>query len=400
MCCRRYAANLAWSHAYFVATRRICVRATRWRTGLLVLPSMPKGLISRAGPAKERTVLMKPVPKPVTIRDVARLAGVGLGTVSRVLNGGENVSPAMRDKVGHAIRRLNFRPHAQARRILRRRSGMVCFLLSNRDFIHSFHARVLQGVETYLNSRQQHVVFAVVHYAPTTRPDAIPLPPILQERGWIDGLILAGMVYPNFLRRIQSLGVPFVALANNVVRNSQSPDFDQVSFDEVRGEMEATRFVIQRGHRNIAFAGDISYPWMRERFRGYLKAMQARRLRCHSCTAHRAIDFTGYGEWATARLMAMRPRPSAIMAGNDEIAYGIWRALRRQGISIPGEISLVGFDDRDEALLMDPPLTTVRVHKEDLGQNLAQLLLEKLHRPGGPRSRRILATELIVRGTT
>jgi LacI family transcriptional regulator len=336
----------------------------------------------------------------MTIRDVARVAGVGLGTVSRVLNGGANVSPAMREKVGKAIQRLNFRPHAQARRILRRRAGMVCFLLSNRDFIHSFHARILQGVETYLTSRQQHVVFAVVHYEAGTRPDAIPLPPILQERGWVDGLILAGMVYPNFLRRIQSLDVPFVALANNVVRNPQNPEFDQVSFDEVRGEMEATRYVIRHGHRKIVFVGDVSYPWIHERYRGYLKAMQARRFRSLSVTARRNKDFTAYGEWAAARVLGMRPRPTAVMAGNDEIAYGMWRALRRQGVTIPREMNLVGFDDRDEALLMDPSLTTVRVHKEDLGQNLAQLLLEKLHRPGGPHMRRILATELIVRGTT
>lgn len=95
---------------------------------------------------------MEKVPNPITIRDVARLARVGVGTVSRVLNGGNHVSGPTHERVLTAISRLRFRPHAQARRILRR-TEMVCFLLSNRDFLHSFHARILQGVETCARAR-------------------------------------------------------------------------------------------------------------------------------------------------------------------------------------------------------------------------------------------------------
>src|SRR6266481_1438726 len=139
---------------------------------------------------------MEAVPRKTTIREVAQAASVGIGTISRVLE---------------AIRRLGFRPNAQARRILKRRAEMVCFLLSNRDFLHPFHARILQGVESYATGLKQHVLFAALHYSPRTPPDRIDLPPVLQEHGLIDGLILAGTIYPNLLRRIESIHMPFVA---------------------------------------------------------------------------------------------------------------------------------------------------------------------------------------------
>src|SRR3977135_2432780 len=160
---------------------------------------------------------MESVPGKTTIREVAKAANVGIGTISRVLNSSSQVSQETRARVLAAIHRLGFRPNAQARRILKKRSEMVCFLLSNRDFLHPFHARILQGVESYASSLKQHVLFAALHYAPRTPPEKIDLPPVLQEDGLIDGLILAGTIYPNLLRRIESIQMPFVALSNNVM---------------------------------------------------------------------------------------------------------------------------------------------------------------------------------------
>lgn len=342
---------------------------------------------------------MKPVPNPVTIRDVARQAGVGLGTVSRVLNGGVSVSPETRTRVLAVMRRLDFRPHAQARRILRRRSGMVCFLLSNRAFMHSFHARILQGVENCASALKQHVIYAVAHYDPSTAPGRIALPPILQERGWVDGLILAGIIYANFLRRVQDLHMPFVCLGNNVMSTDGAGDFDLVSFDGYKGAAEAAQFLVNQGHRRIAFAGDTFYPWFRERHRGYLSVLRPAKLSPVSLTTREPAGFSDsqYGEWAASRLLASKPRPTAVIAGNDEIAYGLWRALRRSGLTIPDDMSLVGFDDREETKFIDPPLTTVRVHKEEIGEALMKLLLEKMHHAGPPFTKRILSTDLMVR---
>jgi LacI family transcriptional regulator, galactose operon repressor len=87
------------------------------------------------------------------------------------------------------------------------------------------------------------------------------------------------------------------------------------------------------------------------------------------------------------------------VAGNDEIAFGLWRALSRRGVKVPEEISLVGFDDREEAVLMDPPLSTVRVHKEEIGETCMKMLIERLHHPHMAFSQRVLPTEFLIRGT-
>jgi LacI family transcriptional regulator len=344
-------------------------------------------------------ITMEAVPEKTTIREVARAAGVGIGTISRVLNSSSQVSRKTRARVLDAIRRLGFRPNAQARRILKQRSEMVCFLLSNRDFLHPFHARILQGVESYASGLKQHVLFAALHYSARTPPNKIDLPPVLQEHGLIDGVILAGTVYPNLLRRIESMHMPLVAFSNNVVGMDDDQQFDQVGFDDFSGMLHATRYLIGKGHRQIVFAGDVSYPWLYRRFEGYRQAMREKKLKPILIKGRSHLSFGDFGQESVGRILSGRPRATAVVAGNDEIAYGLWRSLCRQGVKVPDEISLVGFDDREEAVLMDPPLSTVRVHKEEIGETCMKMLLERLHHPQMTFSQRVLPTEFLIRGT-
>src|ERR1700747_3105640 len=240
------------------------------------------------------------VPKQTTIRDVAHAAGVGIGTISRVLNSSAQVSRETRARVLEAIRRLGFRPNAQARRILKRRSEMVCFLLSNRDFLHPFHARILQGVESYATSLKHHVLFAVLHYSARVPPERIDLPWVLQEQGLIDGVILAGTIYQNLLRRIESVRMPLVAFSNNVVGMDGDHLYDQVGFDDFAGTYRATRYLIEQGHRLIDFVGDTSYPWIRRRFEGYRQAMRENRLKSASVNPRTASGFVDFGQKSAA----------------------------------------------------------------------------------------------------
>ena len=335
----------------------------------------------------------------VTIRDVARHAGVGVGTVSRVINGGAQVSRATQERVALAIRRLGFRPNAQARRIHRKRSEIVCFVLSNRSFPNSFHARILQGVEDCARDLKQHVLFTALHYDATISPHHIPLPPILDERGLFDGLILAGTNHPNFLTRIQKMQIPFVVFGNNLFDFKGDKYFDQVGFDGLRGEYEAVRYVTGQGHHNIIFVGDLTYPWVRNRHAGFMKACHEAKIKPNAITTPRPSGFVAYGEWACDLVLARKPLPTAVVAVNDEVAFGLWRSFRRRGVRIPDDISLVGFDDREEATLMDPPLTTVRVRKEEIGHVCLRTLLERLHNPEMAFVEKTLATDLIVRET-
>jgi len=342
---------------------------------------------------------MEAVPQKPTIRDVAHAARVGIGTISRVLNSSSQVSRKTRARVLEAIRRLKFRPNAQARRILKRRAEMVCFLLSNRDFLHPFHARILQGVESYARRVKQHVLFAALHYSPKTPSDRIDLPPVLQERGLIDGVILAGTIYPNLLRKIESIHMPFVAFSNNVVGIDDEQQFDQVGFDDFNATLHATRHLISKGHRRIVFAGDISYPWLQRRFEGYRQGMRENKLKSELISVRNALSFGDFGQRSAQRILSKSSRPTAVVAGNDEIAYGLWRSMGQRGVKVPDQISLVGFDDREEAVLMDPPLSTVRVNKEEIGETCMKMLLERLHHPQMAFSQRVLPTEFVIRGT-
>src|SRR6266850_4794256 len=331
-----------------------CVRLARAKGDYDLLIELQPGTKTTEG-----RIAMEAVPRKTTIREVARAASVGIGTISRVLNSSSQVSRETRERVLKAIRRLGFRPNAQARRILKPRAEMVCFLLSNRDFLHPFHARILQGVESCASGLKQHVLFAALHYSPRTPPDRIDLPPVLQEHGLIDGLILAGTIYPNLLRRIESVHMPFVAFSNNVVGMGEEQQFDQVGFDDFEGTLHSTRYLIGKGHRQIVFAADISHPWLRRRYEGYRQAMRENKLKPVLVTAPSALAFGDFGQKSVGRILAQKPRPTAVVAGNDEIAFGLWRALSRRGVKVPDQISLVGFDDREEAVLMHPPLSTV-----------------------------------------
>jgi LacI family transcriptional regulator len=215
----------------------------------------------------------------------------------------------------------------------------------------------------------------------------------------IDGLILAGTIYPNLLRRITSIHMPFVAFSNNVVGMDEEQQFDQVGFDDFNATVHSTRYLIGKGHRHIVFAGDISYPWLLRRFEGYRQAMRENKLKAVSILPRNPQGFVDFGQKSVARILSRQPRPTAVVAGNDEIAYGIWRSLQRHAVKVPDDISLVGFDDREEAVLMDPPLSTVRVHKEEIGETCMKMLLERLHHPRMTFSQRILPTEFVIRGT-
>ncbi len=215
----------------------------------------------------------------------------------------------------------------------------------------------------------------------------------------IDGVILAGTVYPNLLRRIESIHMPFVAFSNNVVGMNDEQQFDQVGFDDFNGTLHATRYLIGKGHRKIVFAGDISYPWLHRRFEGYRQGMRDNELKPVLITGRTPASFGDFGQKSVERILSRRPRPTAVVAGNDEIAYGLWRSLCQRGVKIPDQISMVGFDDREEAVLMDPPLSTVRVHKEEIGETCMKMLLERLHHPQMGFSQRVLPTEFVMRGT-
>ena len=336
----------------------------------------------------------------VTITDVAKRARVAIGTVSRVINDRPGVDLELRRRVEEAIRELNYRPNARARSFVQNSSPIICFVQSNRRLLYPFHTDVLQHVEECCAEEGYFTLFTRFNYSADTKPSELLLPKVLQSHGVADCLILAGMNYENFLEAVEDLGVPYVLLKNTFTGQRPLPEIDQVGWDDLMGSYDATKYLIELGHRDIWYIGDVSVPWYRARFEGYQQAMRqyGREARGQTIGLSDNLYANGY---ACMEMILERGYPvTAVFAGYDDIAYGACDALANRGLNIPRDVSMIGYHDEDHSQYKVPPLTTVRVDKLELGRQLARMAIEKLRSPGKHMPEIILPVTLIRRGTT
>ncbi|MGQ9456472.1 MAG: LacI family DNA-binding transcriptional regulator [Armatimonadota bacterium] len=333
------------------------------------------------------------------ISDVARLAGVGKGTVSRVLNGHPGVSEKTAAKVRQTIRQLGYTPNVQARRLARNKSDLICFVLSNRDFLHEFHSLVLKGVESYCSNSNRDLVFALWRYPLDEDPEYVAPPRIITNRGSVDGAILAGTNHVKCVKKIVELGAPCVAFGNNLIGCTSMSEVDSVWYDEVPGTQQAIKYLAGLGHRHIKFVANISVPWFARNYRAYSEAMLDCGLAPALVSINDTFDYVEIGERGVKEILDSGEPTTAIFAGNDVVAVSVIRALTRRGIKVPEDISVLGFDDSPRCLESDPKLTSVHVPKETLGAECARFLIEKISAPEKVSGARVIPTHLVVRGS-
>lgn len=311
-----------------------------------------------------------------TIRDVAELAKVSIGTVSRVINAHENVAPALRDRVQQAIGALGYRPNVRAQRFVRDSAASLSFILANRTFYHPVHPPILQGVADYCEEQSFFVLFTRIVYEPSTPASELALPRVLRTHGAADCVILAGLNHGNLLESLDDADLPYVVLGNSLTQDIERKDHDIVSFDDQQGSREAVAYAASLGHRDILFIGDTSLPWFESRYRGYLEAVQAAGLTPLARTAPLTDDHFGYGQASVTLALEQGRGFSAVFAGLDAIAYGAITGLRERGLAVPEDVSVIGFGDQyGESRL--PALTTVHVDTEEVGRRLAQMAIAK-----------------------
>ena len=338
--------------------------------------------------------------KPATIKDVARRAKVALGTVSRVINNFPDVDPALRERVESAVRELSYRPNARARVFVQNSTPVLSFILSNREMLNPFHSGILQGVEEYCSNAGYFVLFARYDYSGETKPAELSLPNVLRSHGIADCLILAGTNYDNFVEAVEKLGMPHVVLSNHLVTEKTLAPLDRAGWDDTTGPYEAARYLITLGHRHIWYIGDTSLPWYRTRFSAYRRAMEEAGLEPLGQTVALSDNYHANGYACTEVILEKRLPVTAIFAAYDEIAFGAWDALRKHGLEVPRDVSLIGYGDNDESQHKAPPLTTVRVDKALVGRQLARMAIEKLQQPGKRIPEVIIPVTLVKRGTT
>jgi len=327
--------------------------------------------------------------KKGTFQEVARLAGVSGPTVSRVVTGRARVSPEIADRVKRAAQQLGVDLFRGGR------SKVIVFVLSNRDMLRSFHSHILVGTEAYCAARGWNTLFLTLRYLAGVPWKDLHLPPILERRDAVGGFVVAGTNFKNFLNLLDHKGLPFAVLGNNVVGEWKPDAHDVVWFDDIQGAYEMTHYVLSLGHRDLWYVGNMHLPWYLRRYKGYARAMEEVGLSPRVSD----IDSDNNGDigfLATKSILARRQPVSAIFAGADCAAEGVYRALRDSGLHTPQDISVAGFDDI-EAAILHPHLTTVRVFTEQVGKRLAEMVLKRIESPSAASRQFTIPTQLVRR---
>jgi DNA-binding LacI/PurR family transcriptional regulator len=313
--------------------------------------------------------------------------------VSRVANGQLNVDANIRSRVREAAEVLGIDLDQR----LNEKSSIIAFMLANRDLLHSFQAKILFGSENYFASQDRQLLFFSFRYSPITSSRELHLPKVLMNRAIVRAVILGGTNSSNMLGALREREIPFAVLGNNVIGDWNPSEYDAVYSDDVQGAFDLTSHLISEGHRDIWFIGDIELPWYARCARGYRQRMTQAGLEPRLSEIH--SDDRQLGYLAMRSILTRREPVTAVFAGSDQIARGVYEALRQSNVSIPGDISVAGFNDTEGAL-MDPPLTSVREFPEELGTHLAEFALRRIQHPGREPQQLTIPTQVVTRQST
>lgn len=277
----------------------------------------------------------------VTVKEVAKHAGVSLATVSRVINGAENVSPAIREKVQYAIKELGYFPNHAARSLVRRQSGSIAVLLRN---LHSpFYMDLIRGFEQGTQQTRRNIFFCSLGRDQSFRDQYIQF----LTGGVSDAIILYGSLFSDqpIIEHLQSIRFPFLLIENNF----QSLTVNQFLVNNQEGAQSAVNYLVSKGHTRIAhFMGDPNKKVNLDRFTGYTQAMQNNGLLIRDDYLCNIFSDSQIA-YQTAQEIMRRPaetRPTALFCCSDRIAANAIMGITDLGFRVPQDISVIGFDNQ------------------------------------------------------
>ena len=330
--------------------------------------------------------------KSTTIRDVASTAGVSVGTVSRSLNAPDSVRPLTLAKVRDAIQMLGFQPDSRAQNMRRRNTMTIGFVVD--DIANPLHASSFKAADAELRPHGYSLYLINTNGRPADEASAVDL----LQHGRADGVIMTinNEQDPRTLKRLENLRIPSVLLDRDIPLK-----VDAVLTDHASGIMQATEYLMDLGHRRIAIitAGSDIRPG-RERVRGFVEAFGRRGVAVPEDLIRSQSLSVEFGFREATALMTDPDRPTAIIAAGNRILVGVLRAFQQLGISAPRDVSLIGCDRSDVAMLYPGPITIIDRDVDEIGRTAAQLLLERLRRPSDRPAQRVsFPTRLILGGS-
>lgn len=322
-----------------------------------------------------------------TIRDVARLAGVSVASVSRALNGLSNVRPEMRERVLAAAEELRFTPHAGARSLSLARAHAVGVVLP--DLHGEFFSEILRGIDREVQARGYQLLLSNMHGEAKAAQKALAT-----MRGRVDGLIvMAPALSADTIAAILPSSIPAV-----LVNSPETPERHLLRVDNRAGAAEMTRHLIAGGAGAVAhIRGPQDNLDSLEREQGYREAMAAHAPDQPLRFADGLFDETS-GEAAALALIDRDPAIDSIFAANDMMALGALQGLRARGIAVPERVAVAGFDDVPLARYLS--LTTMQVNMTDIGERSAARLIDAIMGVARPAAPDLITPTLIARGST
>ena len=328
-------------------------------------------------------------PANAKMSDVARLSGVSLTTVGRVLHNNGYVSEENRKRVEEAVRRLGYIPNTAARCLKNSRSKMLGHILQfSPNMLFEQISRAVDQAAT----QRGYSVLSFTKYGLSGEDERI-VNEFIGRR--MDGVIITSIQEfdPGLIEKLERSGIP-------VVRMERAPaGVDRVLVDDFGGTYEAVASIARAGHRKIAFVGLEGGPEVeRLRLEGYRAALGDAGLPAFPGLEHTVPSYTPACGFEAMRALWEGPRPTAVFAAADILACGALQYLYQAGVSVPREISLMGYDNT-LATLLAPPVSSVGIHAEEMGNRAVELLLRRREDPEGAREEHCVKTELVDRGT-
>ena len=313
----------------------------------------------------------------ITTSEIARLSGVSRSTVSAVLNGKRNVRESTRRKVLDCIRQQNYESGMIARTLVGELSRMVAVLAPNLG--SPYHMMTFRGINEVLVSQGYHLLFHNVRPEDQEDPETLASLKAYRPAGYI---ILRGAEGPHgeHAREIVKEGLPMVTMGT-----LEGIETHAVTFDNRAGSRLATDYVIGQGHRSLAYLAGPSFSiGAKQRQVGFVESLIHHDIHVSHTIIAEAGETPADGYRAALEILREPDkRPTALVCFNDMVAMGVYRAAHELGLSIPEDISVVGFDGVDFAALLGPPLTSVDIFPGESGEKAADLLVRVIKNETG-----------------
>ncbi|KGT89096.1 LacI family transcriptional regulator [Pantoea sp. Al-1710] len=325
----------------------------------------------------------------MSIQKIAKLAGVSVATVSRVLNNSDTVKDKNRDKVLEAIKVSNYQPNLLARQLRTARSSMVLVLVS--DISNPFCAEIVKGIEEQAEQNGYRILLCNSGSDINRSRSSLQL----LAGKMVDGVITMD-AFTTLTELTQLIGnMPWVQCAEY----ADAGDISCVGIDDVHASRQLVAHLVASGRKRIALINhDLSYKYAQLRQQGYQQELKQCGLSWQAVSYASELSFNA-GKRAMEALLSADTQPDAVFAVSDTLAAGAMAAIQAAGHQVPQDIAVAGFDGSELAEMISPPLTTIAQPSRDIGRTAFSLLLQKIDDPQSPTERVMMDWRLIVRAS-